>query len=69
MTIAEMISAFNRRVRDGTLSPQDYTRLQAAFRGDCLQEYHIFPINATVIDLACELMERHPLRALDAVHP
>jgi len=45
LLIAEMSSAFNRRVREGTLSRGDYARLQAVFRGDCLNEYHIFPVN------------------------
>jgi len=39
-----------------------------AFRGDCLIDYQIMPPTMPVIDLACTLLERHPLRACDAIH-
>ena len=38
-----------------------------AFRGDCLNEYQVMSPAMTVIDLACTLLERHPLRAYDAI--
>ncbi len=68
LMIAEMTSAFNRRVREGSLSSQDYARLKAIFHNDCLSDYQIISINQAVVDSACNLMERHPLRALDAIH-
>ena len=68
LLIAEMTSAFTRRVREGTLSREDYARLQDVFRNDCLTEYQAFPVSQAVIDLAGNLMERHPLRTLDALH-
>lgn len=68
MTIVEVISAFARRVRDGSLTPQEFTTARDAFRGDCLNDYQIMPPTMTVVDLACALLERHPLRAYDAIH-
>lgn len=68
LLIAEMTSAFTRRMREGALSRDDYARLRDAFRSDCLSEYQVFLVNQAVIDRACDLMERHPLRTLDATH-
>lgn len=33
-----------------------------------MNEYQIMPPMMTVIDLACALLEQHPLRAYDATH-
>ncbi len=68
LLIVEMTSAFNRRLREGTVNRDDYTRMMDAFRDDCLVEYRIMPLNGSIIDLACELLERHPLRAYDVIH-
>jgi predicted nucleic acid-binding protein len=68
LLIVEMTSAFNRRLREGTVNRDDYTRMMDAFRDDCLVEYKIMPLDESIIDLACELLERHPLRAYDAIH-
>jgi predicted nucleic acid-binding protein len=68
LLIVEMTSAFNRRLREGTVNRDDYTRMIDAFRDDCLVEYKIMPLDEFIIDLACELLERHPLRAYDAIH-
>src|SRR3990172_5061302 len=68
LLVAEMTSAFSRRAREGKLSPEEYARLQAAFRGDCSAEYRLVPLNVSAIDLAAGLLERHPLRTLDAPH-
>jgi len=66
MVIVEVISAFVRRVRDGSLTPEEFAAVRDAFRGDCLDEYQIMPPTMAIIDLACTLLERHPLRAYDA---
>ena len=68
MTIVEVIGAFARRVREGSLSSAELAMARDAFRGDCLNEYQIMPPTMTVIDLACALLEQHPLRAYDATH-
>lgn len=68
LLVAEVISALNRRVREGAVTPRDYTRLSGCFRDDCLDIYHLIAFDDAIIDLACTLLERHPLRAYDAVH-
>ncbi len=68
MVIVEVMSAFTRRVRDGSLTLADFAAMRDAFRGDCLDEYQIMPPTVIVVDLACGLLERHPLRAYDATH-
>lgn len=68
LAIVEMISAFTRRLRDGSLTRQEFMKVRDAFREDCLSEYQIMPPTLDIVDLACSLLERHPLRAYDAVH-
>lgn len=68
MTIAEVTSALTRRLREGALTPAEYISARNAFRGDCLNDYRIMPPTMTVVDLACVLLERYPLRAYDATH-
>jgi predicted nucleic acid-binding protein len=38
MVIVEVISAFARRIRDGSLTPGEFTVVRDAFRFDCLNE-------------------------------
>lgn len=68
LLIVEVTSAFNRRVREGTLTLAEYRRLRDIFRDDCRTEYQIVTVLNAVVDLACDLLERHPLRGSDAVH-
>ena len=37
------------------------------FRAHCATQYRIVPTQPWIIDLAAELIQRHPLRAYDAV--
>ncbi len=68
LTVVEVVSAFARRVREGSLTVDDFKLVEAAFRGDCLGDYQIMPPTTEIVDLACELVGRHPLRAYDATH-
>ena len=68
MTIVEVISAFARRVREGSLTTAEFAAVENAFRGDCLHDYQIMPPTVEVIDLTCSLLKRHHLRAYDATH-
>lgn len=68
LTIVEVGSALNRRVREGTVTAHNYTRLAGRFRDDCRDKYHIIAPNDTIVDIAWHLLERHPLRAYDAMH-
>jgi predicted nucleic acid-binding protein len=64
----EVSSALSRRVREGTVTTHDYTRLSGRFRDDCRDVYQLIALDDTIISLACALLERRPLRAYDAVH-
>jgi predicted nucleic acid-binding protein len=68
MAIVEVVSAFARRVREGSLTSEEFTAARDAFRGDCLNEYQIMPPTVAIIDQACNLLERLSLRAYDATH-
>ena len=68
LAVVEVVSAFNRRVREGTITSPDYGRLLGRFRDDCRDVYQLITLNETILNLACALPERHPLRAYDAVH-
>jgi len=64
----EVTSALARRMREGILTPMEYEQAQNAFRADCLSEYELVTAVGVVVDQANHLLERHPLRAYDAVH-
>jgi predicted nucleic acid-binding protein len=66
--IIEVTSALNRRVREGAITPEDYPRVLGIFHHDCRDEYRFFGLNDDIVDLACTLLERYPLRAYDATH-
>ncbi len=68
LLVIEMISAFNRRVREGVVTRHDYDRLTNHFRADCRDTCQLFAFDYRIIDLTWNLLERHPLRALDAAH-
>ncbi len=68
IVMVEVLSAFTRRQREGILSLVEYQKLQEAFQDDCLNDYDIVAVVDGIIDLACRLLERHSLRALDAIH-
>lgn len=63
----EVMSALQRRVREGTLDAGDAARLGDDFQALCAAEYRLIALTAPVIERACLLLERHPLRAYDAV--
>ncbi|MBU1662161.1 MAG: type II toxin-antitoxin system VapC family toxin [Chloroflexi bacterium] len=66
--IEEVISALNRCVRDETVTQDEYRRLAGGFRYDCHNRYNFIAFKDTIIDTVWNLLERHPLRAYDAVH-
>jgi len=68
LLIAEVVSALNRRVREGTVTTLDYARLAGRFRDDCRTRYQLVAVNNAILRIACDMLERYPLRAYDAVH-
>lgn len=68
LSIAEVLSAMNRRVRDGSLTRQDYPLMRDDFLALCRHAYRLNPITTTLINRTRDLLERHPLRTYDALH-
>ena len=68
LVMAEIISALNRRVREGSVAAADYARLADRFRDDCRGTYQLIAVNNVILHGAGEMLERYPLRAYDAIH-
>jgi len=64
----EVISALNRRRRDGTITATDYSVLRDDFLALCRRDYRIVPISNAFFDRTRLLLEQHPLRSYDALH-
>ena len=67
VSIIEVYSAFNRRVREASLSPVDYAQLAADFASIYGDEYQIVELTVPVADSARALLEHHALRSYDAI--
>jgi predicted nucleic acid-binding protein len=67
ITRAEVTSAFARRTREGIITLDERDALMQIFQAHCATQYRIVPTQPLIIDLATELLQRHPLRAYDAV--
>lgn len=67
LTVIEATCAFARRLREGTLSSTDHAKLLSAFNYDVTYKYNIVDVMPVTIDTACQLANKHPLRAYDAV--
>ena len=67
ITRAEVTSALARRAREGIITLDERDELIQTFRAHCATQYRIVPTQPWIIDLAIELLQRHPLRAYDAV--
>ena len=60
LAIVEVTSALMRRVRDGSLTPADYTTLQSVFRNDCMRDYSLMNVVDNTINRANRLIEKYP---------
>ncbi len=67
ITTVEVAGALARRWREASLSPSEYADALQAFRYDTFTQYQLVEVDAAVSDLARDLVDRHPLRAYDAV--
>ncbi len=65
--LVELYSAFVRRTREGTLATVALPRLFTRVAADRLR-WTLVGASSEVIDEAHSLVERHPLRTLDAIH-
>jgi hypothetical protein len=67
ISLVEIYSALNRRVREAAIYPADYVNVIADLTSLWFSEYEIIELTQSVIDETRFLLERHPLRAYDAV--
>jgi len=65
--VPEIVSALNRRVREGTLTSQQYTMIKQHLSED-VRDAEIINLTPEVIATAVSLLEASPLRAMDALH-
>lgn len=67
VTLVEMFSLLARRVREDTLPVANATALGNVFLLHTEKEYLTVPVDSHVLVQARALVERHPLRTLDAI--
>ena len=67
LTQPELISAIQRRVREGNLESDQAMELARQVAAHMTQSYALVAITAPVIARACEALQKHPLRAYDAL--
>lgn len=65
--IPEIISALNRRMREGALSQQDYEEAKRRLSED-VEDAAIINLTPSVISACTTILEARPVRALDALH-
>jgi uncharacterized protein len=67
MTMVEVYSALARRRREGSVPAADCALAAQAFAAHSTTDYDFVELDLNVVALARDLLERHPLRAYDAV--
>ena len=67
LVLPELISTLCRLVREGRLSSQDYQSLKSALQTD-LSDADLCDFSQGSFDQTIRCLEKHPLRALDALH-
>jgi len=64
----EIVSALQRRVREGSLEAHQAQQLAQQVVEHMAQSYALVAITPPVVSQACVLLQKHPLRAYDALH-
>ncbi len=67
ITIAEVVAAFWRKVREGAIPPQEAKTLTEEFTEHVRTQYFVLEVTPEVINEAVRLIEQHKLRGYDAV--
>jgi len=65
--MVEMYSALARRKREGSVPAKDCDVAALAFTNHSTAKYEFVELDQVVIELTRDLLDRHPLRAYDAV--
>lgn len=63
----EVLSAVQRRMREAVLSASDAQQLRADVQGLFATECQLVAVSPMLVQTACELLERHPLRGYDTL--
>lgn len=66
--IVEVVAAIAKRRRMRDITAEQQKKLTANFLDDCVERFAEFDADDSVIKLAVDLAQRHPLRGYDAVH-
>lgn len=67
ITMVEIHSALARRLREGSVEAHACLVAIQAFNRHCAKEYRFVDLDLTIVGLARDLLDRHSLRAYDAV--
>lgn len=67
MTVVEARSALARRRREASISGDEHAFIIGMLTHHGLTQYHFIELEREIVNLAGELLDRHPLRAYDAV--
>jgi predicted nucleic acid-binding protein len=67
ISLVELYSALNRRLREQSISAIRYSRLISIINHTWSLQYLVIALTTSVLDTAKQLVERHPLRTYDAV--
>jgi len=67
LTVVEARSALARRRREASIDADDHEFIIGALADHALAQYHFVELEEAVVRLAGDLLDRHPLRAYDAV--
>ncbi len=66
--IVEIVAAIAKRRRKRDITAEQQKKLTANFLDDCVERFAEFDADDSIIKLAVDLAQRHPLRGYDAVH-
>lgn len=67
LVVPELLSALNRRLREGSVDKKEYQTVKRHLLED-VQDATILQLNPVVIALAVKLLENSTLRAMDALY-
>jgi predicted nucleic acid-binding protein len=65
--VPEVVSALNRRLRERRLTPSQYREVKHRLRDD-VRDADIVQLTPSVLGSAIQVLEAHPVRAVDALH-
>ena len=67
ITMVELYSALARRKREGSVPTDACEKAAQAFTAHSINEYRFIELDINLVALARSLLDKHPLRAYDAV--